>query len=123
MTKVTPLSAKDIRALARKNARLLAFLLDTLPCGYELSYDDAAAVTARLLIDHGPLFCEMVCTGTGLSDAEVQSTPWPEVVKIGCEIVEVTRDAWRAAWPNGFLQAILCDELRPYSRFAREVSR
>jgi hypothetical protein len=123
MTETMPLTVVEIRHLARKHARLLAILLDTLPCSYELEYDDAVAVAARLLVDHAPIFCEIVSLGTGMTDAQVQLSPWPEVVNLGCRIIEATREVWRPAWPNGFLQAILSDELRPYSSFVRGASR
>ena len=119
MVTIKPLTAPEMRAFTRKHARLLAVLLDTLPCRYSLNYDEAVAITARLLVDHGPVFCEIVSLGTGLTDAEVQSTPWPTVVKYGCEIIEETREFWRLAWPNGFLQAIVSEELRPFSRIVQ----
>jgi hypothetical protein len=123
MTITKPLSVSETRALARKHAKLLATLLDTLPCGYDLDYDNAIAVTARLLVDHAPIFCEIVSLGTGLDDAEVQRTPWPQVVALGCEIIEATGEVWRPAWPNGFLQAMLREELRPYSSYVRGIAR
>lgn len=123
MTTIKPLSVSETRALVRKHATLLAILLDTLPCSYDLDFDDGVAVTVRLLVDHAPIFCEIVSLGTGLSDAEVQRTPWPTVVGLGCEIIEATREVWRPAWPNGFLQALLREELRPYSSFVRGVAR
>lgn len=123
MTTPRPLTAHEIRYLARKYAKLLAILIDTLPCDYDLSYDDAASVTARLLIDHAPIFCEITSLGTGISEADVQRTTWPEVVRLGCATIEATRDQWRMAWENGFLQSILTDELRHYSSFVRGVAR
>lgn len=123
MTTIKPLTVSEIRLLVRKHAKLLAALLDTLPCSYDLDYDDAVSVTARLLVDHSAIFCEIVSLGTGLTDAEVQRTPWSQVVALGCEIIEATREVWRPAWPNGFLQAMLRQELLPYSSFVRGVAR
>jgi hypothetical protein len=123
MITTKPLTVAEVRKLARKHAKLLAILLDTLPCGYDLTFDDAFAVSARLLVDHAPIFCEIVSLGTGLSDAEVQRTPWSQVVALGCEVIEATREVWRPAWPNGFLQAMLRQELLPYSSFVRGVAR
>ena len=123
MTNPRPLSVSEVRILVRKHAKLLAVLLDTLPCAYDLDYDDGVAVMARLLVDHAPIFCEIVSLGTGLTDSEVQSTPWAKVVNLGCQIIESTREVWRPAWPNGFLQAVLREELRPYSSFVRGVAR
>ena len=123
MITVKPLSASDIRAFTRRHAKLLARLLDGAPCTLELEYDDAVAATARLLVDHGQLFCELVSVGTTLSDAEINATSWPEVVKTGCQVIEATREAWRPAWPNGFMQAIIRDELRPFSSLVRKVAR
>lgn len=120
---VKPLSASDIRALARTSAVFFSHLLDNLPCGHDLSYDDAVAVAARLMVENGPIFCDLVCRGTGLTDPEVQATPWPEVVRIGCEVIEATREAWRPAWTNGFLQRIVSDELRPFSSFVQKAAR
>jgi hypothetical protein len=123
MTNPRPITAPEIRLLARKHAKLLAVLIDTLPCDYDLSYDDAVAVTARTLIDYAPIFCEITSLGTGLSEGDVQRTTWPEVVRLGCATIEATREHWRMAWEHGFLQRILTDELRDYSSFVRGVAR
>jgi len=121
--RIDSLSPSDIRDLTRSHAELFAAWLDNLPCGHKLSYDDAVAVAARVMVEHAPVFCEIVRMGTGASEAEVQATPWPQIVKTGCEVIEATREAWRPAWPNGFLQAIVRDELHPFSSFVRGVAR
>lgn len=120
---VQPLSAQQIRQLVRKHARLLAFFLDMQPCGYDLDFDTTVAVASRLIVEDGPLFCEMACAGTGASNADVQAMPWASVVKVGCEVIEATREAWRPAWESGFLQKLVCQELRPFSAVARQAAR
>lgn len=123
MLETRSLTVAELRFLTRKHAELLAMLLDTLPCSYDLEYDKAVAVVARLLVDHAPIFCEIVSIGTGMTDAEVQLTPWPRVVALGCEIIETTREVCRPAWPNGFLQNMLCEELLPHSRHVQGLAR
>ena len=116
------LDAVELRKAVRKNARILAVLLDTIECGYDHSFDDAVAVAARKIVDFPPIVWDFVSLGSRRTIVEIQAMDWREVVWCLGQIVELTREEFRGAWQNGFLQRLLCDELRVYSSYIRGLN-
>lgn len=113
---VFPLSAADIRAIARTFGKALAELAEghRLPKS-KLTYDEVFEEAARIMIENGGVFdCVVWCGTRDLSLEDICAMEWGQVVKLGCKVIEVTREAWREAWPNGFLQNIICEELAPH---------
>ncbi|QJU56824.1 hypothetical protein HL653_02600 [Sphingomonas sp. AP4-R1] len=118
MAQHRPLSEHDVSDIAHEYAELFGYMLDNVPCGYNLNYSDAVAAAARMMVVDVPsAFRQIVARGTGASQEEVQAMPWPTVVKTGCAIIEATRDAW----PDGTLQPIIADAIRPYSTLLNQA--